>query len=207
MTRIAHSQIFRMRHPECNNEFVTVMSRIRLPSSFLAQNSVFVFGNRKNRHPSWACQKHPCINMTVWYFFKTKSGQPGRHFWCILYRKPSEWSPFRIIISGFVFFGPIRDIISDRLMGAFLLVKLKTPLSADWFISNTRDDYTGNSLNDRNCYRVPELLVSLSIWNRYYKIFWKTHDSGALPWCQSSWISFIALRNQYFWSIFVISCR
>ena len=169
MTRIAHSQIFRMRHPECNKEFVAFMSLMRLLSSFLAQNSVFVFGNRKNRHPSWACQKHPCINMTVWYFFKTKSGQPGSSFWCSLYRKPSECRPFRIIISGFVFFGPIRDIISDRLIGAFLLVKLNTPLAADRFVLNTRDDYFGNSRNDRNRYRVPKLLVSLGIWNRDYK--------------------------------------
>ena len=93
------------------SEFLS--SRDLLFDIFFLQKSIFEDGNFPFLQLC-PCQKHPFINITVLYLGKTISGLPGNVLTLIRYQNPFENKNLRTKISGFVFFPPILDIISDR---------------------------------------------------------------------------------------------
>ena len=77
---------------------------------FSCQNSTFDRGILNLSHPGCPCQKHPFMNITVWYLLSTMSGHPGSLLECNEYLNPSECSHLRTTISGRVSFPLIRDM-------------------------------------------------------------------------------------------------
>ena len=73
-----------------------------LRSIFACQNSVLLFGNTKNLHPSCPCQKHPFTKITVRYLRITMSGCPGSRGWFSRYLNPWAKRYLRTTSSGFV---------------------------------------------------------------------------------------------------------
>jgi len=67
--------------------------------------------------PLCRCQKQPCTNTTVRYFFRTKSGVPGRFLLCSLKRYPIRCRAERSLNSGLVSLPDTRDIIQERFFG------------------------------------------------------------------------------------------
>src|SRR6056297_1114063 len=184
--RVAHSRTTSTRHPASSSSLICLASRSMLRASFSFQNSVLDFGTRKFWHPSWACQKHPCMNIADLYFGRTMSGEPGKFFAWRRYLNPKACRPWRTTISGFVFREPIRDIISDLFIVSFS-AKQFSPRSYGDGIGDPRTHRLGNCSRYRRGNRVPELTIRLRIRDSNFPRSVRSgpiesHQARALAW-------------------------
>ena len=106
-----HSQIAIICQPKFISSCCLILSFSIVFSIFSSHHSVLVFGTTKYLHPSWPCQKHPFIKITVLYFGKTISGFPGNFLTCSLYLNPLANKNRLTTISGFVSLPLIRLIL------------------------------------------------------------------------------------------------
>lgn len=106
----SHSQTTITFQPNASSAATSCASLSLLRRIFSCQNSTFDRGILNLSHPGCPCQKHPFMNITVWYLLSTMSGHPGSFLECNEYLNPSECSHLRTTISGRVSFPLIRDI-------------------------------------------------------------------------------------------------
>ena len=106
----SHSQTTITFHPNASRAATSCASLSLFRRIFSCQNSTFDRGILKLSHPGCPCQKHPFMNITVWYLLSTISGHPGSLLECNEYLNPSECSHLRTTISGRVSFPLIRDM-------------------------------------------------------------------------------------------------
>ncbi len=106
----SHSHTTITFHPSASRAAVSAASRSLFLRIFSAQNSTLLCGSLNFPHPGCPCQKHPFMNITVWYLLSTRSGHPGSLLECSEYLNPIECSPLRTTISGRVSFPLIRDM-------------------------------------------------------------------------------------------------
>ena len=109
-----HSQTIAARQPSVLSWYSTFWSRATLRANLFCQKSVRVLGKCAAAQPSCWCQKQPLIKMTAWYFFNTKSGEPGSFLLCNLKRKPCRCSADRTHFSGRVFLLRMAAIVLER---------------------------------------------------------------------------------------------
>lgn len=93
---------FTVCHPISRNSILRFRSLSWLRLIFSCQKAVFVLGKTKYLHSSCPCQKHPLMKITVLYFFRTISGDPGNFFTLSLYLNPRENRNLRTRSSGLV---------------------------------------------------------------------------------------------------------
>lgn len=92
--RIAHSQTTALRQPSSVNACNERLSRARLASIFVFQNSALVRGSR-NSGQSCPCQKQPFTKTTALTPGNDRSGRPGSFRLCSRYRRPCACSALR----------------------------------------------------------------------------------------------------------------
>ncbi len=106
----SHSHTTITFHPNASRAATSCASLSLFRRIFSCQNSTFDRGILNLSHPGCPCQKHPFMNITVWYLLSTMSGHPGSLLECNEYLNPSECSHLRTTISGRVSFPLIRDM-------------------------------------------------------------------------------------------------